>query len=110
MFREECRFKTWLYTIARNVAVDWLRKKSRIADDPAKDYENSIIDEMDPEQIYIQKEQQTALGRTLAKLPLDYRQVIELVYFEKFSHREAGLIMGRNARQIRNLLFRAKKH
>ncbi|MBQ4436402.1 MAG: sigma-70 family RNA polymerase sigma factor [Lachnospiraceae bacterium] len=110
VFREECRFKTWLFTMARNAAVDWLRKKSRIADDPAEDYESNFTDELDPEQFFIQKEQQSAFVKALPKLPSDYRRVIELVYLENLSHREAGLIMGKNARQIRNLLFRAKKH
>ena len=43
------------------------------------------------------------------RLKLEYRQVLYLSYFEGFSNSEAALIMKKSDRQIKDLLYNAKK-
>ena len=44
----------------------------------------------------------------LGKLPEDYRNALYLVYIEDMSYEDAGRVMGKNRKQIENLVFRAK--
>lgn len=71
--------------------------------------ETYLYDKTDPEQSCIQEEQRIMIGNALARLSPDYCQVICLVFFENMSNEETGKIMKKDARQIRNLLYRAKQ-
>ena len=104
-----CSFKTWLYTIGRNTATDYLRRHSRESGTSAEEMENCVAEESDLERAYLREEQKLLLHRCLKKLNPDYRQVLFLVYFEGFSNEEIARILRKNQRQVRNLLYRAKQ-
>ena len=107
-FSEKSTFKTWLYAIARHIALDHLKHYSRFSDVPA-DEMHDIADYSDPEKLYLKEEQKILVHQSVAKLSPDYRQVIHLVWFEGFTNEEAGNIMRKSKRQIENLLYRAKQ-
>ena len=44
----------------------------------------------------------------MERLSHDYRTALYLVYFEELSYKEAGLVMKKSAKQIDNLVHRAK--
>ena len=107
-FAGRCSFKTWLFTIGKNAALDKLKQ---LAKHPAIPLDN-FYDAADKENIerdYIRNEEKIQLLRALEKLKDDYRQVLYLVYFENFSNTETAKIMGRSERQIRNILYRSKE-
>lgn len=106
-FSEKSTFKTWLYSIARNVAVDHLRHNSKLTSEEI--FESSLAEEESLERSYIKGEEKLAVRRALRSLPTDYRNVLWLVFFEEFSNDEASLILKKNRRQMKNLLYRAKK-
>ena len=101
-------FKTWLYTIGRNVAIDYLRHNSKQADVSLDDIEDCLKDEYDLEKMYIVEESKIAVHKALRKLHPEYSQVLWLLYFEDFSNADAATIMKKNARQMKNLVYRAK--
>ena len=107
-FHAKYTFKTWLYTIGRNVAIDHLRHHARQSDTPFEELENCIQDEQDLEQLYIVQERKITVHRALKKLHTEYRQVLWLIYFDGLSYAEAATVMKKNARQMKNLLYRAK--
>ena len=107
-FSGKSSFKSWLYSIGRNTAVDYIRKASKLGEVPVDDMYD-VSDRDDIEQNYIKSEDKKQLLRALEKLNDDYRQVLYLIYFENFSNTETAKIMGRSERQIRNLLYRAKE-
>ena len=49
------------------------------------------------------------LHKALHELDPKYRQVLYLVYFEELSSKEVGIIMKRSDKQIRDLLYHAKR-
>ena len=108
-FSGKSSFRSWLYAIGRNVAIDYIRHNSKIINTPIEEMDNYISDGKSLEQAYITVESKKALHNALAKLPPDYRRVLWLVYFEDFSNREVAVVMKKNDRQIKNLLYRAKK-
>ena len=107
-FSGKSSFKTWLYAIARNVALDYLRKSSKLASTPIEDLTNYITEETSVEKEYLIKEQKILLHRIMRELKAEYFQVLYLVYFENFTNEEIAKIMKKNKRQIENLIYRAK--
>ena len=78
---------TWLFTIARNRRIDYLRGNSRVEvelDDEMLDIEST---ENDPQAKFVSDEQAAQkLQRALEKLPQEQRQVMHLSYFRGQSH------------------------
>ncbi|WP_028518968.1 RNA polymerase sigma factor [Ruminococcus flavefaciens] len=107
-FSGKSSFRSWLYSIGRNTAVDHIRKASKLDEVPVDDFYEEA-DREDIEQDYIKGEDKKQLLRALEKLNDDYRQVLYLIYFENFSNTETAKIMGRSERQVRNLLYRSKE-
>ena len=108
-FAGNSSFKSFLYAIGRNVAVDYIRRSGRLRTVPLEEAEYALREEQSLEQTYIREEQKLELNRALAQLPDEYRQVLWLSFFEDFSNREIAAIMRKNERQVRNLLYRAKQ-
>lgn len=106
-FSEKFSFKTWLYTIARNAALDWLRRNSKKSDTPVDELE--LADKENLELSYIKEEQKIMVHRALANLKTEYRQVLYLSFFEELSNEETAAVMRKTKRQVENLLYRAKK-
>ena len=107
-FNAKYSFKTWLYTIGRNVAIDYLRHNVKQSDTSFDDLENYIQDEFDLEKLYIIEERKIALHRALKKLNAEYRQVLWLLYFDGMTNSDAAVVMKKNTRQMKNLVYRAK--
>lgn len=106
-FKGKSSFKTWLYAIARNEAVDFMRKQSKLSDFNV-DEAFSLSDEKDIEKDYLKKEQQIELHNAIKKLKDEYKQIIYLIFFEQFSIDESARIMNKSKKQVSDLLYRAK--
>ena len=102
-------FKSWLYAIGRNVAVDYIRHNSKILNVPIDDVENYLIEEQNLEQSYIKEGNMLIVNKALNELIPEYRNVLWLTYFEEFSNKETAIILKKTERQIKNLLYRARK-
>ena len=102
-------FKSWLYAIGRNVAIDYLRHNSKLLNTPIEDLENYLIEEQSLEQSYIKEESKIIVHKAMAELSADYQTVLWLVFFEGFSNTEAATVLKKSDRQIKNLLYRAKQ-
>ena len=102
-------FKSWLYAIGRNVAVDYLRHNSKMLHTPIEDMENYLNEEQNLEQSYIKEERKIVVHKAMSELSTDYRTILWLVFFEGFSNNEAAIVMRKNNRQIKDLLYRAKQ-
>ncbi len=102
-------FKSWLYAIGRNVAVDFVRRNTRLLTVPAEEMEIYAAEEQTLEQEYLKEERKRMVHRALSGLAADYRTVLWLIFFEGFSNKEAAIALKKSDRQIRNLLYRAKQ-
>ena len=108
-YKGKSSFKTWLYAIGRNIALDHLRKYSKKTCISIEETSEMIDDETAVEETYIQKEQQIMIHKAMRKLCPKYQQVLWLIYFEGFSNKEAAKIMKKNLRSIESILYRARK-
>ena len=106
-FNGKSSFKTWLYAISRNLALDWLRKNGRKA--PEQLPEDMADKTAQPELYYIKEERDATVQRALRRLNPDYGSVLYLSYFEGFTNEEIKTVMNKSGRQVENLLYRAKQ-
>ena len=102
-------FKTWLYAIGRNVAIDSMRRLGKTASVTEEELMRLGREEKSLEQSYIQEERKRMLHNALKKLKSEYRQVLWLVYFEGFRHKEAAAVMHRSVHSIETLTYRARQ-
>ncbi|MBQ4290653.1 MAG: RNA polymerase sigma factor [Clostridia bacterium] len=110
-FRGESSFKTWLYGIGRNIAINSLRKdaKNRHITVSIEEVREPVSEETAVEDVYCKTEQKKAVHRALRRLSPDHQQVLWLVYFEGMSSRDAATIMKKTVRGLESVLYRAKK-
>ena len=105
-FSQSASFKTWLYTIARNTAIDHLRRHKR-QEVPLEDCPN-LADEEELERSYIRCDDKRLLHSCMKKLKPEYRQVLWLSYFEGFSYQRIGRIMKKTTHGVETLAYRAR--
>lgn len=108
-YKQKASFKTWLYTIGRNVALDYLRKKTKCKEISIEYLGEISNDELSLEKSYIKEEQKILLHKAMHKLKPEYRQVLWLVYFEEFSTKDIAKIMKKSVHNIETLTYRAKR-
>ena len=105
--KNNAAFKTWLYTIAGNVARDHLRS-AKIKECPLEDHPY-LADEEELERSYIRQEKQCLVHKALGELKPEYRQVLWLVYFEGFFNKEAARVLRKTVHNTEVLVSRARK-
>jgi RNA polymerase sigma-70 factor, ECF subfamily len=101
--------RAWLFTIARNKAIDHLRKnKTRPIEsaEPLEDY--TTLSTPSTESIALQREKQHAIRQVLAQLPTDQREALLLKYVDGLSLQEIGIVLGKRPEAISSLLQRAR--
>jgi RNA polymerase sigma-70 factor (ECF subfamily) len=89
--------RSWLLSVVRNRAIDFLR--SRAAKAPKLDFDDESALEQRPavemtEEEALRRETSAELRGALGKLPGEQSKVIELAYFGGFSHSEIARILG----------------
>ena len=107
-FKNEAKFSTWLYAIARNEAVSFLRKNKRFPSDSLEDYTELSDGSSDIEKLFLKEEKNIIVHKALDRLPDAYREVIHLSYFSDMKNDEIAKILKKSRKQVENLLYRAK--
>ena len=106
LFSERSSFKTWLFSVGRNLSLMRLRKLSRevsLCDD------EDIVASENLEFDILKDERNRQLYSALEKLTPQYREILILIYFENMSHEEAGRVMRKSRKQTYNLVQRGQK-
>ena len=104
-------FKTWLYAIAKNIIIDFLRKKKEMtfSDFPEEeDFAENIPDEnLLPVQILEKLEDAKLLNGLLDQLPVDYKIVLSLHYQENMTFDEIGKVLNKPPNTVKSWHRRA---
>lgn len=96
-FNSACRFSTWVYRIAMNECVEFIRKKARTKDVSLNQFhdEDPFTDTATPDGItnLSNKELREDIKQSLHTLPLDQKTAFSLFYFGSYSGREGAKAM-----------------
>lgn len=106
-YSEEHPFRAWLYTIARNKALDLLRKRRREV--PLILDENLVDDQPLPEEVCLVKEQAAMLAEVLNELPEHYGQALYLRFHQELSYEEIALVLAVPVSRVKTYLHRGKE-
>lgn len=111
-------FSTWLFRIAINNGIDYIRKKrlhvlsidDSIDGESNSDYSGNLRSStLDPEQSYIRQQRIGLMRDMLGRLNGKYRLMIELRYFEELSYDEIATELDIPLGTVKAQLFRAKE-
>ncbi len=111
-------FSTWLFKIASNNAIDFLRKKKIKVqipidqrsdnNDPSESSTHIRANEPDPEETFIRKQKIEKIRTLVDNLKPKYKEMIELFYFQELSHEEIAIRLNLPIGTIKAQLFRAR--
>jgi RNA polymerase sigma-70 factor (ECF subfamily) len=108
------RFKTWLLRIARNSAIDFLRKKKHVpfSQFETEDGANMLIETVPdteelPDALLMKLEDAKELHRVLELLPPRAREILLLYYTNELTFEEIGSMLGEPANTVKSRHRRA---
>jgi RNA polymerase sigma factor (sigma-70 family) len=111
-------FSTWLFKIASNNAIDFIRRKKQMSsvsiDNRSENSEgkesSSYIKSsgLDPEENFIKKQKIELIRLLVENLKPKYKEMIELFYFQEMSHEEISKKLDLPIGTIKAQLFRAR--
>ena len=107
--KQKSSFKTWLYTIGRNVAISNFRRSVKNRTESIETCNDIADSSEDIYRSYLREEQKIKLHLALEKLNPEYRQVLWLIYFEGFSHKDIAAVMNKTSRSTEMLATRARR-
>ncbi len=115
-YRPDFAFSTWLFRIATNNSIDFIRKKRittmsihQIGEDDGEDRTLQIkADVLNPEETSIKKQQTEQLKEIIDRLPSRYKTLITLRYFDELSYEEIAQQLDLPLGTVKAQLFRAR--
>jgi len=114
-YQPEYAFSTWLFRVATNNCIDFLRKKklNTVSIDNMIDEDDDRpmqikADTLNPEESSIKKQQSEELKLLVESLPPRYRNLLTLRYFDELSYEEIAQQLDLPLGTVKAQLFRAK--
>lgn len=109
-------FSTWLFRISTNNSIDFIRKKrlnvislDTLFEEEGDDkYLQVRAEGLNPEEISIRKQESDKLKNMVEQLPLRYRTLIVLRYFDELSYEEIAQQINIPLGTVKAQLFRAR--
>ena len=118
MYTPNYTFSTWLFTVARNNCIDYLRKNKikttsfdqfTIDNDGKKNKIDIQSDELNPEGILIRKQKIAILRQVVDKLKPKYRELVKLRYFKEMSYEEISTLLQIPIGTVKAQLYRSRE-
>jgi RNA polymerase sigma factor (sigma-70 family) len=117
-FDSKFAFSTWLFRIATNNCIDFIRKKrvqTVSIDQPMEGDDGSNMsfdvrdDDLDPNATMLKKQRAQYLQMAIDRLPEKYRTLVELRYFKEYSYDEVAKELQIPLGTVKAQLFRARE-
>ena len=111
-YRGECALESWVYRIAANCCMDWLRKKKRDKSVSMEPMQEQGFDPADTspgtEEQVVAKDERQRLREAIAQLPDDQREALILTQLEKIPYEEVAQSLGISEGTVKSRVNRAK--
>ena len=111
-YRGDCALESWVYRIAANCCMDYLRKKKRDKSVSMEPMQEQGFDPADPspgtEEQVVAAEEKKRLREAITLLPEDQREALIMTQLEKVPYEEAARLLGVSEGTIKSRVNRAK--
>jgi len=111
-YRGDCALESWVYRIAANCCMDWLRKKKRDRSVSMEPMREQGFDPADPapgpEAQAAAKDERQRLREAIRQLPEEQREALVMTQLEKIPYEEAARMAGVSEGTIKSRVNRAK--
>ena len=111
-YRGECALESWVYRIAANCCMDWLRKKKRDRSVSVEPLREQGFDPADPapgtEEQAVAADEHRRLREAIAALPEEQREALVLTQLEKVPYETAAGILGVSEGTVKSRVNRGK--
>ena len=107
-WQPEAQFRTWLFRIANNTALDALRRRKLVEFVPLEDTHDVPCSGPNPERQAQAAQEIRRLEASLNKLAPEHRQILLLREVEEMSYEEIGLVLALSEGTVKSRLARAR--
>lgn len=104
-YKFEYSLKTYLYTIAKSKALNYIKRERRIVELDEKQLED--VEEL--EEKVFKDERAENLKKCIQKLKIEYQNAIYLADIEEMSYKEIAHILKKTDSSVKVLIYRARK-
>lgn len=101
-------FRTWLFRIASNSAIDYLRRNRLYTQVTLGSLDNTLVDSLDPEYHYISSARCSSMLSLIQQLPPVFRQALLLRELEGMSYSEIAQALDVSEGTIKSRIARAR--
>ena len=115
-YNPKYRFSTWLFRVAKNAAIDLIRKRrlklvpmQRVGVDGQAQEREFESEERDPYRTLRNLERRQAIGAAIDGLKEEYRELIQLRHFAEMTYEEIAEFKGMPLGTVKNKLFRGRR-
>ena len=108
-YEPTAKFKTFLYKIATNLAIDEFRKRDRHKEDLKDDFSNESDKRKNPDENVISSERTRIVKECLLKLDEKHRTVVVMKWFEGLKYEQIAKILGISVGTVKSRIFYALK-
>lgn len=114
-YKPKAKFRTWLFTILRNLVFNETRRKKRkltySIDEAEEKYHHQIADSdnVSPEARVLENELRIKVDEAIASLPEKQRMALILRRYEELPYEEIAKILGISLGALKSVLFRARE-
>ncbi|WP_421378171.1 sigma-70 family RNA polymerase sigma factor [Bacillus salacetis] len=107
-FRHDSSYQTWIYTITVNLCKDKLKSWSFRNLIVSDFFSAKTISHRTPETSVINREAKRELSESVLQLPVKYREIVILFYYEDLSYNEISELLGISKQSIKTRLHRGR--
>jgi len=114
-FDQTRKFSSWIYRIAHNEAVNYLKRRNKRYTvswedvSTSKDKLDIASADMPVEEKWMHEEVTKEIHDAMEKLPPKYKEILTMRYYQEYSYEKIGKIMNKPVNTVGTLINRAKK-
>lgn len=108
-FAGKSKPSTWIYSIARNKVISWLRKTSAMTLEDESILDTLVDTAATPHEELAMDDLKQHLLRLMDQLSDEHREILKLTYFDDLSIKEAADVLGISENTVKTRMFYARK-
>ncbi len=107
-FKGESKIYTWIYKIATNESLSFLKRKKRYFFESIDNVSSNLINNLESDQYFDGDEAEKKFQKAILTLPLKQRIAFNMRYFDKMKYEQISNILGTSVGALKANYYHAK--